>query len=152
MERESNTLGPAGAISTSADAIAHPALIFSLVLLSWLGAYFHTWTELGLGLLRPENSLPALVGLGLFVGWWRSANSRRMWTWFLLAWTGGGHLIIGAVLSVLPLTVLPFTPDQSLAHYRSHLIYGLAQLPLIVLLVRSLLTDGRHRSDAGGHG
>ncbi|MGA9533935.1 MAG: hypothetical protein WBR18_14540 [Anaerolineales bacterium] len=136
MARNSNKYG--GANPKQGGVMASPILVFSLVLVSWLGAFYHTRTELGLGPLRPENSLPALVGVGMFLSWWRSANSRRLWTWLLLAWTAGAHLFVGALLSVLPLAVLPFSPEQSIGHYSSHLVYGLAQMPLIIVLVRSL--------------
>lgn len=110
------------------------ALVGALTLLSWLGAYIHTTIELQLPVWRPENSLPALVGLVLFLGWWRQPHRRRLWTWLLLAWTAGAHLLLGAVLSVVPLPLWPFYPEQSAGHYVSHVIYGVAQLPLIWVL------------------
>lgn len=106
-----------------------------LVFLSWLGSYIHTTMELALPIWRPENSIPAIVGLTLFLGWWRQPEQRRRWAWLLLAWTAGGHLILGALLSVIPLPIWPFTPEQSLAHYVSHLIYAVAQAPLILVLL-----------------
>lgn len=30
---------------------------------------------------------------------------------------------------------LPFYPEQTIAHYLSHLLYGLAQLPLIIIMI-----------------
>lgn len=105
-----------------------------LVFLSWLGAYIHTTMELALPIWRPENSIPAAVGLALFLGWWRQPQQRRLWIWLLLAWTAVAHLLIGAVLSVLPVPMWPFYPQQSLAHYLSHVVYGAAQLPLIWVL------------------
>jgi hypothetical protein len=110
------------------------AQVAALTLLSWLGAYVHTTLELQLPVWRPENSVPALVGLVLYLGWWRQAQRRRLWTWLLLAWTAGGHLLLGALFSVLPLPLLPFVPEQSAGHYLSHVIYGVAQLPLIWVL------------------
>lgn len=110
------------------------AQVAALTLLSWLGAYAHTTLELQLPVWRPENSVPALIGLVLFLGWWRQAQRRRLWTWLLLAWTAGGHLLLGALFSVLPLPLLPFVPEQSAGHYLSHVIYGVAQLPLIWVL------------------
>jgi len=35
-------------------------------------------------------------------------------------------------LSVLPLPVLPFTPEQSLRHYSFHVLYAATQVPLLV--------------------
>lgn len=143
MDREVKASATPGVAGNSDGTAIHPLAMLGLALLSWLGAYYHTSTELGLGPLRPENSGPALVGLGLFMGWWRSSGSQRLWTWLLMAWTVGAHLLVGAVLSVLPLALLPFQPEQSLAHYRSHLIYGLAQLPLMIVLVISLAKRGK---------
>lgn len=113
-------------------------LIGALTFLSWLGAYIHTTMELQLPVWRPENSVPALIGLVLFLGWWRQPGRRRLWTWLLLAWTAGGHLVIGALLSVLPLPLWPFVPEQSAGHYISHVIYGIAQLPLIWVLWKEI--------------
>lgn len=113
-------------------------MIGALTFLSWLGAYIHTTMELQLPVWRPENSGPALVGLVLFLGWWRDPQRRRFWTWLLLAWTAGGHLVAGALLSVLPLPLWPFVPEQSAGHYFSHVIYGIAQLPLIWVLLKDI--------------
>lgn len=114
------------------------ALVAALTFLSWLGAYIHTTLELALPIWRPENSFPAVVALALYLGWWQQPQRRRTWTWLLLAWTAGAHLLTGAVFSVLPLPIWPFTPEQSAAHYLSHVIYGAAQLPLIWVLARHL--------------
>jgi hypothetical protein len=46
------------------------------------------------------------------------------------------------VLSVLPLPLWPFYPEQTTGHYISHLIYGAAQLPLIWVLWRELSDPG----------
>ena len=123
---------------TFSDSENKAALIAALTFLSWLGVYIHTAIELQLPVWRPENSVPALIGLVLFLGWWRDAQRRRLWTWVLLAWTAGGHLIMGALLSVLPLPFFPFVPEQSAGHYLSHAIYGLAQLPLIWMLWKEI--------------
>ena len=107
--------------------------VAALVFLSWLGAYIHTTIELELPVWRWENSFPALIGLVLFLGWWKQSNRRRLWAWLLLGWTFGAHLLIGAILSVLPIPLWPFYPAQAIGHYVSHVIYGVAQLPLIWL-------------------
>lgn len=119
-------------------AQTNPTLLAGLVFLSWLGAYIHTTWELSLPLWRWENSFPALVGLLLFLGWWQQPQRGRLWVGLLLGWTAVAHLLIGAVLSVLPTPLWPFYPEQSLAHYLSHVGYGAAQLPLIWVLWREL--------------
>lgn len=117
------------------------AWLAALTVVSWLGAYIHTTMELALPVWRAENSIPAVVGLALFFAWWRQPQRRQLWSWLLLAWTAGGHLLLGAVLSVLPLPLWPFVPEQSLSHYFSHLIYAAAQLPLIVVLLLQIRGD-----------
>ena len=82
---------------------------------------------------RPEYIFPSLISLLLFLGWWKQPQRRRLWGRLLLAWTGI-HLLVGAILSVLPLPIWPFYPEQSLRHYFSHVIYGIAQLPLMWVL------------------
>jgi hypothetical protein len=41
------------------------------------------------------------------------------------------HIVGGGFLSVLLLKFLSFYPEQSLQHYLSHILYGLAQFPMI---------------------
>jgi hypothetical protein len=117
-------------------------LVFSFALLSWLGEYVHNLFELPqLTVLSPENSLPALT-TAVLVAVWAQRPLRRAGTVLLLVWAAL-HLVGGGLVSVLPLEILPFTPTQSLAHYAVHLLYGLAQLPLIVLMIKSLRAASR---------
>jgi hypothetical protein len=140
--------GPAANLTRPAPA---PAAARSLVwvglfaLLSWLGEYVHNLQELPqLTLLSPENSLPALITMVLVGVWWlaplRRAGSLLLWLWAAL------HLVVGAVLTVLPLSVLPFDPPQTLEHYLVHLVYGLAQIPLLVVMTRDWLSRPKTRS------
>jgi len=100
------------------------------VAVSWLGLFFHNVADLpGHSVLDPESAVPALVAVGLLVVWLASRGhlmARRA----LLAW-GWLHLVGGA-LSVLPLPVLPYAPEQSLHHYAAHAVYAAAQLPLVL--------------------
>jgi hypothetical protein len=89
-----------------------------------------------LTLFSPENSLPALTSFVL-VGMWALVPLRRIGAGLLLLWAVL-HLVGGAIVSVLPLAILPFDPPQTLAHYAAHLLYGLAQLPLILLMMKKL--------------
>ena len=109
-----------------------------LVLYSWLGVYLHNYMELRLPLYRWENMLPAVLGVALFLGWWRQPQRRKLWGWLLLTCTVLVHSVAGALLSVLPLPMWAFYPEQSLWHYSAHLIYGLAQLPLIWFLWKEM--------------
>jgi hypothetical protein len=116
--------------STDRD-VTTPTLLAALGL-SWLGLAIHNVAELGAPiLLRPETLGPTAVYLLLAAGWpspVRHGASRMLLAW---AWL---NLIGGALLSVLPIPLWPFQPDQTLAHYAVHLLYAGLQVPLIVVL------------------
>ena len=102
--------------------------------LSWLGGYVHNLIELPqLTILSPENSIVALISIILLVAWWL-LPFKRITAILLLIW-GLLHLIGGAIITVIPFSFLPFYPEQTLRHYLAHIIYGLAQLPLIAMMV-----------------
>ena len=125
--------------STTSSVRRSVGLMLMFTLLSWLGEYTHNLAELpSLTLISPENSLPALISLALFGVWWLMPLNRTP-TFLLLAWALL-HLIGGAIISVMPLGFLPFYPEQTLEHYAAHVLYGLAQLPLIMLAVQQLRT------------
>lgn len=112
-------------------------LFVAAVVLSWLGFFVHNIADLpGQGILSPESLYPTLV-FAVLLGLWFAPAVRTVTTWLLLAWAIL-HLLGGAVLSVLPLPILPFVPEQSFYHFAFHGLYGLLQLPLIVLGVRAL--------------
>src|SRR5687768_8424164 len=107
------------------------------MLISWIGEFVHNRYELPqLTILSPENSIPLVISVVLFV-LWIVLPARRVMLILILVWALI-HLIGGAMLSVLPLPILPFVPEQSVGHYASHVIYGLAQIPLIALISRDL--------------
>ena len=112
-------------------------LVAALLALSWLGLFVHNSIELpSLNLLSPENSLPALVAVLLFVGWWL-LPTRRLAASLILLW-GLLHLVGGAIVTVIPFSFLPFVPDPDFTHYFAHFLYGLAQLPLIWIMFQHL--------------
>jgi hypothetical protein len=112
-------------------------LVAALLALSWLGLFVHNSIELpSLNLLSPENSLPALVAVLLFAGWWL-LPTRRLAAALLLAW-GLLHLVGGAIVTVIPFSFLPFVPEQDFIHYFAHFLYGLAQLPLIGVMIQQM--------------
>lgn len=105
------------------------ALVAALTAVSWIGLYAHNAIEFPeLPLWRPENAGVAAVAAALFLLWFRFPG--RFAHAALLGW-GLFHLVGGALLSILPLGFLPFVPEQTLTHYVAHLVYGLAQLPLV---------------------
>lgn len=101
--------------------------------MSWLGLWIHEFhripAQFGFtfeGLLF--HLLPALI---IFLACWRYPGHvfpiYGMWVLGILHGLGGG------VLSVLPLPIWPFVPDQTLSHYVVHGVYFLAQVPLLLL-------------------
>lgn len=44
----------------------------------------------------------------------------------------------GGLLSVLPLPLWPYQPQQSLRHYTVHALYAVLQVPLLVMVARYL--------------
>lgn len=112
-------------------------LVAALLALSWLGLFVHNSIELpALNLLSPENSLPALVAVLLFAGWWL-LPTRRLAAALVLVW-GLLHLVGGAIVTVIPFSFLPFVPEQDFIHYFAHFLYGLAQLPLIGVMIQQM--------------
>lgn len=106
------------------------------VAVSWAGFVVHNVADLpNVSLLGPEYVVPTLVYLALGVLW--ATRARRVAAYLLFGWCLL-HLVGGAVISVLPLPFLPFDPEQSLSHYAFHVLYGLAQVPLLVALLRFL--------------
>jgi hypothetical protein len=119
------------------------------VALAWLGMYIHNVAELpNLTWASAENVLPALVWLILFGLWW-AIPARSLPTVLLLAWALLN--LVGGFATVLPLAVLPFAPEQSVRHYAFHLLYAVAQLPLLALLWRKL-REVRFQSNSAGEG
>lgn len=110
--------------------------MLAAIVVSWAGFIVHNVADLpDVSPLGPEYVVPTLVYVALGVLW--GTRARRIAVYLLLAWCLL-HLVGGAVISVLPLPPLPFDPEQSLRHYAFHVLYGLAQLPLLVVLLRQL--------------
>lgn len=124
----------------------HPVgWIAAFTALSWLGEIIHNRIELpGLSPLSPENSLLALIAIALFLAWWLLPTSRA--PTFLLLGLGLIHLIGGGILSVLPLKFLPYAPEQSPGHYLTHVVYGAAQLQLIIAMIWQIVQAPSRRS------
>jgi hypothetical protein len=115
----------------------HPvrtSIVVSAIGLSWLGLFIHNLADLsGQVLLGPETVGPTAVYLLLVAGWLTPA--RRAAGWLLLGW-GWLHAIGGGLLSVLPVPLWPYQPEQSLRHYAFHALYAALQLPLLIALTR----------------
>ena len=57
-------------------------------------------------------------------------------------------LVIGGIVTVLPLSILPFVPEQSLTHYAAHVVYAIGQVPLVLLSYRAVRWAGAKRQQA----
>jgi len=123
------------------------AVVVVASVIAAVGMMAHNVFEFGPGfLLNPQTFIPpAIFGLFALLAWARPANSVVYV--LLLAWAVL-NLVGGGILSVLPLGLFPFQPEQSLGHYAIHVIYAVAQLPLIVVAGRALSRRGRQA--AGG--
>ncbi len=111
-----------------------------------MGLLAHNILSLPLPLLSPANVGPLIVYAGL-LAWHRLSRGANAAHSTLLLWTalnfGGG------ILTALPFPILPFEPEQTLAHYLAHAIYALAQVPLLWLLI-SAKHERSRSSDVGG--
>lgn len=101
------------------------------------GMLAHNALELGPDfLLSPETLLP--VALYVVLVWSVRRPSAgtgvriALLTWALL------NLVVGGILSVLPLDLLPFAPEQSVWHFTAHALYAVTQVPLVLAAVLSL--------------
>ncbi len=99
-----------------------------------LGMLAHNLLSLPLPLGAPENVGPVLVWCGL-VAWHLATRGAGAARAALLAWTAL-NLVVGGIVTVLPLPFLPFVPEQTLSHYLAHLIYTITQIPMLWVLLR----------------
>jgi uncharacterized membrane protein len=100
---------------------------------SAFGAWAHNMLE-GIPTFSLETAAALLPAFALAIWWWK--GGRQILWWLTMIWVLGLNLIVGAVLSVLPLQLWPFVPEQSVEHYLSHLFYAVTQVPAIAILWR----------------
>lgn len=100
---------------------------------STLGGWYHNAVDFpGMPVHAPEMLATIVPPLILAVWWWWRPGHPLLVAigfWVLLS------LVVGGLLSVLPLAVWPFEPAQTALHYQAHLYYTVAQVPLLVILV-----------------
>jgi hypothetical protein len=105
-------------------------------LLAWLGSWFHDFREFaGTAGLTPNTVADGVIVLGLIVLVWRAPGARLPCA-LLLAYSLMST--VGGALSVLPLPIWPWVPDQNLGHYVTHAIAFGLEVPLVILSVRRL--------------
>ena len=115
--------------------VSRVAMAAALVV-SALSMLAHNLYELPLSPIDVENSGPIAFAGILGMAYAVSPDSKAV-TAALLGW-GVLNLVIGGVVSVLPLPILPFVPEQSVTHYGAHVVYTLGQVPLVLLAYRAL--------------
>jgi hypothetical protein len=96
----------------------------------------HNLYELPLSPIDVENAGPIAFAAVFGVAYALRPDSKLVAAAALL-W-GVLNLVIGGIVTVLPLSILPFEPEQSVTHYGAHLVYAVGQLPLIILAYRAL--------------
>jgi hypothetical protein len=117
---------------------------------SWASMLLHNQWELPLTPLDLENTGPLLIDVALLIVCWRRPSSPLAWTmvlgWALL------NMVIGGLVTVLPLPVLPFAPEQTIDHYAVHLVYAVGQVPLVLVASAALrqLPSRRHGNGERG--
>lgn len=98
--------------------------------IAWLGLLVHNVADLpDQTLLSPETLWPSLVTAALLALY--ATGRVHLAGIGLLGWALLN--LVGGTLSVLPLPVLPFEPEQTLRHYSFHLLYAATQFPLLVM-------------------
>ena len=96
------------------------------------GMLAHDLFEFGPAFLVDSQTLvPLAIFAALSALAARQAAGLVAWT-ALFAWAAM-NLVGGGILSVLPLGLLPFQPEQSLEHYGVHVVYALAEVPLVLV-------------------
>ena len=104
--------------------------------LSAVSMLAHNLYELPLSPIDLENSGPIAFAGILGVAYALRPDSKAVAA-AALGW-GVLNLVIGGIVTVLPLPILPFVPEQSITHYGAHVVYTLGQVPLVVLAYRAL--------------
>ena len=129
-------------MTDEAERLSESRPVYAAAAISWLGFLVHNVADLpGQTLLSPETLVPSLVTAALVVAY--AAGWRRVAAVGLLVWATLN--LVGGALSVLPLPVLPFAPEQSPRHYSFHALYAVTQIPQLV--VSSRLVLGRSRPE-----
>lgn len=105
------------------------------------GFLVHNVREFGWASLAAPGTgtIPMLAVWAIAAAVWAGLPKFRPGSFWALVSLAGLNLIGGAVISVLPLGVLPFAPEQSFGHYVSHIVYGAGQVPLAGLGIARVL-------------
>ena len=106
--------------------------VYVASVIACIGMLVHDVFEFGSAfLIDPQTLIPLAIYVALAILAARPTAGRATWI-ALFAWAIT-NLVGGGILSVLPLGVFPFQPEQSLGHYGVHVVYAVAQVPLVVV-------------------
>lgn len=120
--------------------------LVAAVALAWAGLVIHNVADLpDQTLVSPESFVPTLVWL-LTLGLCLAPTTRRAGLWALLGWAVVN--LVGGALSVLPLPMLPFAPEQTARHYAFHTVYAATQIPVILLAAVGIRSFSRTDSES----
>jgi len=114
---------------------------------AWVGLWLHELVRVPrlLG-FTPDGDLFMIPILAVLVFWrLRDAGRRRSPSIALAGYAAVG--LLGAIITVLPLGLMPFRPEQTFAHYWAHAGYAASQLPLLAITAKEL---GGHRTGGSG--
>ena len=137
---------PSPPVADESTRVVRVGAVATALGLSWATMLGHNLYELPLAPTAIENTGPLLVSVMLAIAVLLRPTSRLVSAailgWALL------NLVIGGVVSVLPLPILPFEPEQTLDHYLAHVYYTAGQLPLVLYALTAL----RRRSGTASRG
>jgi hypothetical protein len=131
--------------------IDHPrpsaSAVFATSAIAAVGMLAHDLFEFGPAfLVDPQTLIPLGIFAILAILAARETSGRATWI-ALFAWAVL-NLVGGGILSVLPLGLLPFQPEQSLGHYGVHVVYTLAVVPLVLVAWSGIRASRARRAGA----
>lgn len=116
----------------------HPRIVVAALMVSGVGHVIHNLAEFPVAILLGwETLFPIAITVLLAISWYRLPGRAVYAT--MTAWAGIVLVFGGG--SVIPFGFLPFVPEQSGSHYAAHLIYAVAQLPLLWVGYRGFRSD-----------
>jgi hypothetical protein len=109
--------------------------------ISWLGLWVHELHRVpALFGFTPDGDLFMLpVAAGLAIWWVRTHSTGALVGLAVYAAVN----LVGGGLSVFPFGWLPFSPEQTAAHYAVHIVFAVCQLPLLTLTTTRIMRRRR---------
>ena len=127
------------------DADSTTRRLRTAIVVSGLGHVVHNVSEFDAVRASAQSAFPLAVTAAFWVA---ARRPTRAYLSALIAWALVVVVIGGG--SVLPLPIWPFEPAQTMGHYVVHALYALAQLPVLVVACRALVSTRRPPVDLSG--